>query len=198
MWVTNMWCDCHNWLMSAVPLPFCLLSGSTNLRVFPSMGSLPTHLYKKDAGREEGEGDKGAREALWDWISMLVCICVLVEGWCALEMVCALPSGQWHLKQERGVVCVCVCVSQYLGLRPTVPPFCYSMIGKCISIILMGKYEQMNRWFSLYFGIKIHTFLVLFCANLKDLWKSHSTAWFITKLRARFTKPCASVSLAQV
>lgn len=73
---------------------------------------------------------------------------------------------------------VSVFVSQYLGLRPTVAPFCYSMIGKCMSIIQMAKYEQTNRWFTLFLGIKIHKFE-------RFLLKSHSTAWFITKLRGQ-------------
>lgn len=122
MWTVRY--ECRGRLMSAVPLTFFFFEVETPTdRLFSAWSHWQTHFFfftrKGQNGRRGGR--QQSQTALWDCISMLVCVCVPVEEWCVLEMVCVLPSGQWHLKQERGCVCVCMCVCSQRPIRASGP-----------------------------------------------------------------------------
>lgn len=69
--------------------------------LLPAWGLLqPTSTQTGQEGRRGGDG--GARRPSE---TGLVCWCVHAY-WCVLEMVCALPSGQWHLKWDWVHVCI--------------------------------------------------------------------------------------------
>lgn len=95
--------------------------GNTNWSAFLCMKSLANPLFTRKGQNGRSGGRQQSETALWDCISILVCVCVPVEEWCVLEMVCVLPSGQWHLKQERGCVCVCTYVCSQRPIRASGP-----------------------------------------------------------------------------